>query len=51
MDFKENEKKKNEKGNFFEGCLVKRGREENDGGPTKKNSLQNGEKTWWGKIL
>ena len=39
--------------NFFEGVWL-RGGEENDGGAPlspPKSSLQNGEETWWGKIL
>ena len=37
MDFRENEKKKkkNEKGNFFEGCLVERGEKKMLVGPPK----------------
>ena len=46
--------KKNKEEKYFGGCLVEKGRGENDGGAylsQQKSSLQNREKTWWEKIL
>ena len=50
---RERERERDEEGKPFRGCLVERGEEKMIMGPlwpTKKPSLQNGEKTWWGKI-